>query len=62
MDCVIKIIFDPEANVWVASNEYLSLVLEDNSLDRLMERVKSSVPELAELNGIMKQAGIDYKF
>ena len=53
MDCVIKIIFDPEANVWVASNEHLPLVLEDDRLDRLIEQVKSAVPEIVELNGII---------
>ena len=45
----INIIYDPAANVWVASNADLQLMLDDNRLDRLMERAKSEVSEIAEL-------------
>ena len=64
MICVIKIIgrgenmvynvlltWDVEASMWVAtSDDVPGLVLESNSYDALIEKVKFSIPELLELN------------
>lgn len=50
MEYVIKCLYDGDAGVWIAENETIPIVLEDNSLDRLMNRVKLAVPELLELN------------
>lgn len=52
MDYRINIIWDNEAAVYVATSEDVpGLVLESGSLDALIERVKTAVPELLELNG-----------
>ena len=51
MDYRINIIWDSEAAVYVATSEDVpGLVLESGSLDALIERVKTAVPELLELN------------
>ena len=51
MDYRINIIWDNEAAVYVATSEDVpGLVLESGSLDALIERVKTAVPELLELN------------
>ena len=54
MEYVIRCIWDDEACVWVASNDYIPLTMESDSLDRLMERVRAAVPELVELNHLEK--------
>ena len=47
----VNIIWDPEAEVWVAtSSDIGGLVLESSSLDALIEKIKYAVPELLELN------------
>ena len=43
--------WDDEAAVWVAENDDIPIALESDSLDLLIERVKTAVPELLELNG-----------
>ena len=49
----INYVWDPEAEVWIAvSDSVPGLVLEDASYDNLIERVKTAVPELLELNGL----------
>lgn len=52
MEYVIKIIWDSEAGVWVATNDYIPLAMEDESLDRLMEKVREVVIELVDINGL----------
>lgn len=40
---------DDEANVWVATSEDVpGLVLESESIDRLMEKVSYAIPELLD--------------
>ena len=47
----IQFMWDNEAQVWVAtSDDVPGLVLESDSFDALVERVRYSVPELLELN------------
>ena len=47
----INMLWDDEADVWVAtSDDVPGLVLESGSLDALIERVKTAVPELIDLN------------
>jgi len=43
--------WDDEAHKWYALNEDIPIMLEDASLDTLIERVKLAAPELLELNG-----------
>ena len=52
MEYVINLIYDSDAKVWIASNDYIPLTLESESLDNLMSRVKIAAPELIELNGL----------
>lgn len=47
----ILLIWDDEANVWIAQNDDIPIALENGSLDLLMERVRLAVPEILELNG-----------
>ena len=47
----ILLMWDNEAYVWIAQNDDIPLVLENESLDKLMEQVRLAVPEILELNG-----------
>ena len=47
----ILLVWDDEARVWIAQNDDIPLVLENGSLDLLMEQVRLAVPEILELNG-----------
>ncbi len=52
MSMLIKVIWDPDAAVWVAESEDVpGLVLESGSFDALIERLRYAVPEMLELNG-----------
>ena len=65
---IIIIAFDDEAQRWYAQNDDIPIILEDDSLDVLINRVKLAAPEILELNNMphtgihMKQAGVDYHF
>ena len=51
-ELLIRLTWDPEARVWIAeSDDVPGLVLESDSFDALIERVRFTVPELLELNG-----------
>ncbi|MBQ6505295.1 MAG: DUF1902 domain-containing protein [Flexilinea sp.] len=57
----IKLLWDADACVWVAtSGEVPGLVLESDSFDDLIERVRLAVPELLELNGLPPSVILDY--
>ena len=43
--------WDDDACVWIAQNEDIPIVLENESLDLLIEHVRIAVPEILELNG-----------
>ncbi|MCL1991498.1 MAG: DUF1902 domain-containing protein [Spirochaetes bacterium] len=47
----ILLIWDEDAQVWIAQNGDIPIVLENGSLDLLMEQVRLAVPEILELNG-----------
>ena len=48
----IDLPWDGEANVWIAtSDDVPGLVLESDSVDALIEKLKYAIPELIELNG-----------
>ena len=48
----IMLTWDEEASVWIAeSNDIPGLILEDNSFDTLVERVKIAVPDILEQDG-----------
>lgn len=55
MDYTIKMVWDDEAYVWIAtSDEIPGLALESGSLDALIERVRYAAPELVEMNHFSK--------
>lgn len=57
MNYIVNLLWDSEANVWVAtSDDIQGLVLESNSYDALIEKVKTAVYELLELNGQLSDA------
>jgi Domain of unknown function (DUF1902) len=48
----VKAVWDDEASVWVATSEDVpGLAIESPTLDRLVERLKSVIPELLNANG-----------
>ena len=49
---VITIVFDEETQRWYAQNDDIPILLEDDSLDTLLSRIKISVPEMLEINEI----------
>ena len=61
MNYTVLFTWDDEANVWVASSpDIIGLVLESESLDILMNRVKDAIPELLELNSQKPAKVISY--
>ena len=55
MKYTVKLTWDGEASMWIAtSDDVPGLVLESNSYDALIEKVKFAIPELLELNIIWK--------
>jgi len=48
---IIVLSWDDEARVWIAENSDIPIALESDSLDKLIDRVKTATPELLELNG-----------
>ena len=50
----IELSFDDEAQKWYAQNSEVPIILEDFSLDMLIKRVKTAVPEMLEINNLPK--------
>jgi hypothetical protein len=46
--------FDPEARVWCGSNDELPVASEADTLDGLVERVMEIAPEIASMNGLLR--------
>jgi hypothetical protein len=57
----VTIAFDDEAQKWYAQNDDIPIILEDYSLDTLINRVKLAAPEMLEINN-MPHAGIYLAF
>jgi len=50
----IDFLWDNEAHVWIAtSKDVQGLVLEHDSFDILVDKVRLAVPELLELQGVL---------
>lgn len=47
----INVFWDDEAKVWIATGKGIGLVLESESYDDLIQRVREAAPELAKENG-----------
>ena len=58
---MILLSFDDEAQKWYAQNDEIPIILEDFSLDALINRVKLAVPEMLEINN-MPHTGIHLAF
>ena len=57
MDYQVRIVWDAEASVWVAtSKDVPGLILESGSFDALVERVRHAIPEMLELNNMKAPA------
>ena len=51
MVCNVKLVWDEETRLWsTEADDVLRLVLESNSFDTLVERVRLAAPEMLELN------------
>ena len=47
----VKMLWDEDAKVWVATSEEIpGLILESGSYDALIEKIKTAAPELLALN------------
>ena len=52
IDYRVKMQWDNEASVWIATSQDVpGLVLESETYDVLLEKVRLAIPELIELNG-----------
>ncbi|MDE6246030.1 MAG: DUF1902 domain-containing protein [Treponemataceae bacterium] len=59
MNYLVKMTWDDEAAVWIAtSDDVPGLVMEGGSLDALIERVRFAIPELLQLNNITSTESI----
>ena len=59
---IVKFDWDDEAKVWVAtSNDIIGLILESESLEKLMKRVKLAAPELIDLNHLPKYNSVKFE-
>lgn len=51
MEYTVNITWDNEAEVWISTSEDIpGLIMESDSYEMLIERLKVSIPELLELN------------
>lgn len=48
----VQIIYDPEANVWIAESDPIGLVLESDSYDKLIHRTNETIPEMMKENNV----------
>lgn len=63
MEYAVNLFWDKEADVWVAiSEDVQGLVLESDSIDVLIEKVKLASPELLSLNKVSIQKPISLCF
>jgi predicted RNase H-like HicB family nuclease len=52
LEYTVILLWDDKASVWIAESQDLpGLILESESFDTPVERVKKAVPELLELSG-----------
>jgi predicted RNase H-like HicB family nuclease len=50
----IRCEWDPDARVWVTSDDVPGLATGADTLDELIEKLKVVIPELLEANGLLK--------
>jgi len=49
---IVTISFDDDSQKWFAQNDDIPILLEDWSVDTLIQRVKIAVPEMLEINNM----------
>jgi predicted RNase H-like HicB family nuclease len=55
--------WDPEAAVWVAeSDDVPGLITESESLETLVGKLRTLIPELLEANGVLPTTGDEFPF
>lgn len=52
---LVNFMWDEEANVWIAICDEIPLILESESLDELISRVRQAAPEIIELNKLPRR-------
>lgn len=62
MEYLINIFWDKEAFVWIATNDSIPLILESDSVEILIERIKLVIPELLCLNKVVIHKPITLSF
>lgn len=61
MEYEIILTWDNEACVWTATSDDIpGLILEDDSADKLIQKVLLAAPELIELNGANKKSTMHF--
>lgn len=59
INIIVELLWDRESGTWVATSEDVKgLVLESNSMEALIEKVKITVPELLSLNKVVIEKAI----
>ena len=54
MEYVVRCNWDNEAGVWYSESEQLPVVMESDTFDSLVLKIKQIAPEIAELNHLPK--------
>jgi hypothetical protein len=49
---IVAVVFDEEVQKWYAQNDDIPIILEDDSLDTLINRLKLAAPEILEMNNM----------
>jgi len=58
----VRVEWDDEAQVWVAtSDDVPGLATEESNMERLVEKLKSMIPELLDANDIHKDYEIPFE-
>ena len=61
MEYKVKLLWDDEACVWVATSEDVpGLVLESGSVDALIEKVRYAVPDLLDITESLRALPIHF--
>jgi len=58
----VRVEWDAEARVWVAtSDDVPGLATEEDNIERLIEKLKTMIPELLEANGIRQEYEVPFE-
>ncbi len=58
----VQLVWDDEAEVWIAINDDIPLALESDTLDNLIERVKLVAPEIIGMNNLEWGNGLNFVY